>query len=173
MTARLILVCLGVAGWLAGPLSRPAAAQDLPSPIVEFHVGWAGFADDGRVDEAIVGGAARLYLSPRVSLGPEVIYFDGTHHTHLAVTGNLTVDLGPRGDGLPRRVVPFFVAGVGLFQTREEFPSGPYTYREGAFTVGGGVRVAAGDRFTLGVDARIGWELHLRMTGVVGVRLGS
>jgi len=37
--------------------------------------------------------------------------------------------------------------------------------------MGGGVRVAAGDRVTVGVDARIGWETHIRLNGVVGIRM--
>ena len=43
---------------------------------------------------------------------------------------------------------------------------------EGAFTAGGGVRAFASDRVTVGIDARVGWELHLRVNGFVGVRLG-
>lgn len=64
-----------------------------------------------------------------------------------------------------------FVAGGGLFQTRQSFPARTFTSSEGAFTAGGGARIASGDRTTVGVDARIGWELHLRVNGFVGVRL--
>ena len=38
--------------------------------------------------------------------------------------------------------------------------------------VGGGVRALVGDRVTVGVDARVGWELQLRLNGSIGVRLG-
>ena len=71
-----------------------------------------------------------------------------------------------------RAVTPFVVAGGGLFQTRERFPSGPFTSADGAFTAGGGVRGSFGDRVTVGIDARIGWELHLRVNALVGVGLG-
>ena len=64
------------------------------------------------------------------------------------------------------------VAGGGLFQTREDFPGMPsLTSNEGAFTAGGGVRVAAGDRITVGVDVRMGWEPHIRVNGALGIRL--
>jgi len=63
------------------------------------------------------------------------------------------------------------VAGGGLFQTRERFPVGTFTSSEGAFTAGGGVRAALGQRVTVGVDTRVGWELHLRVSGLIGVRL--
>ena len=59
-----------------------------------------------------------------------------------------------------------------MFQTRESFAAEDFTNTEGAFTVGGGVRTAVGDRVTVGVDARLGWEAHFRINVLVGVRLG-
>jgi len=150
---------------------HPAGAQDKPGPVAELSAGWVGFADDGVVNEGLVGGNARFYLSPRIAVGPEIVYIGGQNHSHLMATGNLTWDvLSPIG-GRARRVTPFLVAGGGLFQTRESFRSGTFTSREGAFTAGGGVRAAVGERTTVGVDARIGWEPHFRVNGFVGVRL--
>lgn len=166
-----VIRATGGACALLAVMVHPAGAQDKPAPVVEFAAGWVGFADDGVVSEGLFGGNARFYLSPRIAVGPEVVYIAGQNHSHLVATGNLTFDaLAPLG-GKPRRVTPFFVAGGGLFQTRQSFPSGTFTSGEGAFTAGGGVRIAHGDRTTVGVDARIGWELHLRVNGFVGVRL--
>jgi len=148
------------------------AAQERPRPAVEFNAGWVGFADDGVVNEGLLGGAARFYVLPRVSIGPEIAFIDGTHHSHLMLTGNVTWDLLAPTNGRPRRVSPFLVAGGGLFQTREHFATGPFTSGEGAFTAGGGVRTSLGKRVAAGVDARIGWELHLRVSGLVGFQLG-
>ena len=157
---------------LVFPMADPAPAQDRPGPVAEFAAGWVGFADDGVVSESLVGGAARWYLLPRIAVGPEVLYINGENHSHLVVTGNLTFDiLGPI-DRRPRPVTPFLVAGGGIFQTRESFPTGPYTSSDGAFTAGGGVRALVADRVTVGIDARIGWELHLRVNGLIGFRLG-
>jgi hypothetical protein len=64
------------------------------------------------------------------------------------------------------------LGGSGLFQTRESFFGEDFTQTEGAFTTGGGMRAAVGNRVTVGVDARIGWETHVRINGVMGVRLG-
>jgi hypothetical protein len=50
---------------------------------------------------------------------------------------------------------------------------GDYTSTEGAFTAGGGVRTLLGDRIILGGDVRIGWELHIRVGGTIGVRFGQ
>jgi hypothetical protein len=106
-----------------------------------------------------------------LSVGPEVVYIQGRDHSHFVLTGNVTWDLLASTDGRPRRITPFLVAGGGLFQTRERFPVGRYSSSEGAFTAGGGVRVAASDRVTIGVDARVGWEPHFRLSGLVGLRL--
>ena len=159
-------------GLLAAPMATPAAAQDRPGPSVEFAAGWVGFADDGIVNETLVGGAARWHLSPRISIGPESIFIGGDNHSHLVVTGNVTFNLIAPASGRPAQVTPFLVVGGGLFQTRESFFTGTFTSSEGAFTAGGGVRAPVGDRVTVGVDARIGWELHLRVGGLIGLRLG-
>lgn len=152
---------------LTAPIT--AAAQDRPAAVTELALGWVGFADDGIVSETLVGGAGRWYVLSRVGIGPEIVYIAGQNHSHLVVTGNVTLDLVSPD----RPVTPFLIAGGGLFQTRESFPSGGFTSSEGAFSFGGGVRVAAGDRVMLGFDARIGWEPHLRFNGTLGVRLGK
>ena len=156
---------------LVTPVIDRAAAQGRPGAAAEFAAGWVGFADDGVVNEGLVGVAGRVYLLPRIGVGPEVVYIGGANHSHLIVTGNMTWDiLATRGR--PRQVAPFLVVGVGLFRTRESFFTGTFTSTEGAFTVGGGVRAPVSDRVTVGVDMRAGWELHLRLNGSVGLRLG-
>lgn len=166
----LAVVVVSSLAFLVSPVGT-AAAQENPPPALEIGAGWMGFADDGIVSEGFVAGAGRWYVSPRVSVGPEVVYVNGSNHSHFVVTGNLTFDLLSPTNGRPRRVTPFVVAGAGLFQTRETFPSGDFTSNEGAFTAGGGVRAFAGERVTLGIDTRVGWELHLRVNGFVGLRL--
>ncbi len=151
----------------------PVFAQDRPSPALDLAAGWVGFADDGVVSEVAVGGGLRWYLSPRISMGPEVTFISGESHSHQIVTGNLTIDfLAPR-NGAPR-TTPFIVAGGGLFRTSERFAGRPpFASTEGAFTIGGGIRAPLGGRVAIGADARLGWELHLRVTGLVSVRLGG
>jgi hypothetical protein len=60
-----------------------------------------------------------------------------------------------------------------MFRTREPFVNGTFTATEGGFTAGGGVRRLVGNRVTVGVETRIGWETHLRVNGLVGVQLGQ
>ena len=157
---------------LAPFLTDVAAAQDRPSPTLDLSAGWVGFADDGIVSEGLVGGASRIYLSPRVAVGPELLFISGENHSHLVLTGNLTFDVIAPKSGRSPPLTPFLVVGGGMYQTRESFFNEDYTHTEGAFTVGGGIRAAVGDRVTVGVDARMGWEPHIRINGVVGVRLG-
>jgi hypothetical protein len=103
---------------------------------------------------------------------PEVVYIHGNNHSHLVLTGNLTWDIvGPIEDR-PPRVTPFLIVGGGLFRTRETLAGEPFASNEGAFTAGGGVRALIGDRLIVGVDTRVGWELHLRLNGSIGLRLG-
>jgi hypothetical protein len=123
----LFYAILGSFALLAAPLATMAEAQQRPGAAVEIEAGWTGFPDDGVVNEGMVGGAARWYLLPRVSVGPELSYLSGNNHSHLILTGNVTVDLLSPVNGRPRRITPFVVAGGGLFQTRESFFSGTFT----------------------------------------------
>ena len=158
---------------IVSPLGHAASAQERPGPAAELAAGALFFADDGVVTEGFVGGSARVYMLPRVSLGPEIAYIRGDNHNHLMLTGNATFDLVPSVKGGPRLVTPFVVVGAGLFQTHESFlDNETFTSREGGFTAGGGVRGLVGERMMLGVEARVGWELHVRVNAIVGVHLG-
>jgi hypothetical protein len=69
-----------------------AEAQGFRTAALEATLGWIGFADDGVVSEAMVGGAGRLYATPRLAVGPEVVYIRGNHHSHFVVTRNTSTD---------------------------------------------------------------------------------
>ena len=144
--------------------AQPAGTR--PAPAFEFTAGYAGFVDDAMIDHGLVGGALRVHLLPRISVGPEVQYMVGPGDDRdLILTGNVTVDvLSP-----DRRATPFFVAGGGLFRHSDRFGSSS----EGAFTAGGGVRAWLSDRVYVAGEFRIGWELHYRVTGTVGVALSK
>lgn len=150
-----------------------SAGQTTPSPAVEFLAGYAGFVDDAMIDHAIAGGAARVYLTPRVAIGPEFVYMRGPRADRdLFLTGNLTFDvLSPR-QGRPARVTPFLVVGGGVMRHSNSFGGETFTSSEGAFTAGGGVRGWITDRVYVLGDFRIGWEPHVRVNGGVGIALG-
>ena len=144
----------------------PAAAQDHPRTAAELAAGVLQFPDDGIVTEGMFAGAFRFYVSPRVAVGPELVFVSGSNHSHVIATGNLTFDLLS-----PTRIVtPFLIVGGGVFHSREQTGRGPFNSTEGAFTAGGGVRAMTSDSVYVAAEARIGWELHLRFNGVIGVR---
>jgi hypothetical protein len=145
-----------------------AAAQEIPAPVLEISGGSIAFTE---ATESFLAGAARFYVKPRLSIGPEVTYIFADGHSHVVVTGNVVYDfLRP-----PRRFTPFVVAGGGIFHSREEFRllNQVSTHTEAAFTAGGGIRSLLGNRVVVGADVRVGWELHVRLGGTIGVRLGK
>ena len=147
-------------------LAPSAGAQDRHTGAVEAVGGWTGFVDDAMINHGIVGGAARWNVSPRISIGPEIVYMIGPGEDRdLFLTGNVTFDVFSN-----RRVTPFFVAGGGLFRHSDRVGSGSFSSTEGAFTGGGGVRFLIGERFYLAPEARLGWELHTRLSISAGWR---
>jgi hypothetical protein len=136
----------------------------------DLTVGYAGFVDEGMIHHGVVGGALRWYVSPRVSLGPEIVFMAGPGDDRdLMLTGNLTFDFLSPGPG--RVFTPFVVAGGGWFRHSDRVGAGSYASDEGAFTAGVGLRANVSDRWYVGAEWRVGWELHTRISGVVGFRI--
>jgi hypothetical protein len=151
----------------------PADAQSIRPPAsIEVFAGHAGFADDATIEHSVFGGAARIYVTPRISLGPEITYMRGPNTDRdWYFLGNLTWDIRHLQAGRPPRVSPFLIIGGGFFTHSDEFPSGTFRSSEGAFAGGGGARVHISDRVYAMGDFRIGWELHYRVTGGIGVSM--
>jgi hypothetical protein len=148
------------------------SADPRPAPAIEFIAGYAGFVDDATIDHSIVGGAGRVYLTPRLAVGPELVYMRGPDDDRdLFLTGNVTFDLLPPRQGRPRRLTPFIVGGGGFFKHSDRVGSFSFSSYEGAFTAGGGVRGWITDRVYVLADFRIGWELHARINGGIGIGL--
>ena len=157
----------------ATALAAQEVAAPRPASVVELSGGWAGFGDEGVIHHGLFGAGARFYLSRRFSLGPELVYMVGPGQDRdLMLTGNLWVDLLAPTPAKPRRTTPFLVVGGGWFRHSDGFAGGTFSSSEGAFTAGVGIRGWVSERVSLGVDARLGWEPHLRVAGTVGVALG-
>jgi hypothetical protein len=143
-----------------------------PAPAIEMLAGYAGFVDDATIDHSIFGAAGRVYLTPRLAVGPELVYMVGPNADRdLYLTGNLTFDVMAPLQGRPRRVTPFLVVGGGFFQHSDRAGSFSFTSYEGAFTGGGGVRGWITERVYVLADIRVGWELHSRVNGGIGIGL--
>jgi hypothetical protein len=157
--AALVSACMGAGG--------EARAQE-PRPIaIEGTVGWAGFVDDATRHRRLFGGGARIPVGRRVSVGPEIVFADGPTGNDTFVLGSVWIDLGRSPER--SRVVPYVVVGAGYVRHSERFGSRRFVSGEGSFTAGGGLRAHVTDRIYVGGDVRIGWELHLRAAGNVGV----
>ena len=163
----------GLALAIALIAAAPAAAQtNRPRGAIEALAGHAGFADDATIEHSVFGGAGRVYVTPRLSVGPEITYMRGPGDDRdWFVLGNLTFDLLRPKAGRPPRVSPFLIAGGGFSTHSDRFVSGTFRSSEGAFAAGGGTRVHITDRIYAMADFRIGWELHYRVTGGVGVSM--
>ena len=161
--------------------AAPAAAQvappatDIPRVVVEGAGGWTGFADDSVIHHTLLGVAARYYLTRRISVGPELQHMVGPgSDCDTLLTGNIVVDLlAPTADASPphhalpgrgRRPVEAHVALHG-----QPVRCARSLSTEGAATLGVGLRGWVSRRVFVGADARIGWEPHLRLAGLVGV----
>jgi hypothetical protein len=153
--------------------ATPAAAQSIrPASSVEFFAGHAAFADDAPIEHSVFGGAGRLYISPRISVGPEITYMRGPDDDRdWFFLGNLVFDFRSPRSGRPPRVSPFVIGGAGFFPHSDRVGTGIYTSGEGTFAGGAGTRVHVSDRVYLVADLRFGWEWHYRITGGIGVSL--
>jgi opacity protein-like surface antigen len=170
MHRHVIVAAVATAALLAGALIAGAQTPARPAPTVEAAAGYAGFADEGVIHHALMSAAARVYVSPRVAVGPEMVYMVGPDQDRdLLLTGNVTLDLRRSRPGI---VVPYLLAGGGLFQHSDRFGTRTFRSREGAFTAGAGARAWVSDRAYVAGEYRVGWELHYRTTGHVGVAIG-
>jgi hypothetical protein len=149
-------------------IAAPGAAfAQGPAFAVEGGGGYVGFADDGIVGHSLVAVAGRVYVLPRVSIGPEFQYMAGEGgHRDLMLTGNVYLDLIERAPRNP--VVPYLVVGGGVFQTRNEFLRGTFTSNDPGFTAGAGLRIFVGGNFYVAPEFRGGWEPHVRVSLNVG-----
>ena len=166
---RLSLVTLAL---IAAPVA--AAAQERPAPVAEFAAGSLLFADDGVVAEGFAGGTARVYLTPRISVGPEVAFIQGTNHSHLMLTGNVTFESALPG----KRQIPADYAVRGRGRRTVSNPravSEPRALHLLRRRIHRGRRRPRPHRrhVVVGAEARIGWELHLRLNGLIGVSFGG
>ena len=167
MTRRILALACVFSLW-----SAVAGAQQPPGTgavAAELTGGHAGFVDDATIHHGVIGGALRWYVSPRISVGPELAYMRGPDDDRdLMLTGNVTFDLRAPAPG--RVVTPFLVAGAGLFRHSDRIGPVPFSSSEGAFTAGGGVRARVSDRWFVGGEARFGWELHTRLSLLIGFK---
>ena len=160
-------VCMCAVAWLL--CGAVASAQDRPWRA-EVTVGWAGFVDDSTQNYLLIGGSVRRQLTPRLSIGPEIVVMrnaDLSRDLNLMVTGNVVYDFVATTSD--RRVTPFVVGGLGIFRGRDQVRNGPFWFSDPAFTAGAGVRARITEAVSAGGEYRLGWEPHQRISGALSV----
>ena len=158
-------------------VGQPVFAEDKPAPIVEAVVGQSGFIDEAWDYFGTIGGGVRVFVTPRLAIGPEVAYLSGEFDaSNLTVTANMTFDI-VRDDGR-RRVVPYLAAGGGYLRQKTLVGSGPgstalvpFTSGEGTMSAGIGARIALGSQMFVAPEFRLGWEPESRLAVTIGVRI--
>lgn len=157
---------------LAIGLPGSAAAQDR-NWTAEVAAGHAAFVDDSTKHFLVAGGRVRRYVTPRLSIGPELIVMTGgsggVRDRNVTLTADVVFDLH-HDDGLAAgRVIPYIAGGAGIHWIRDIVRNGPYWGRQLGASAGAGVRVGV-SRVTASLEYRIGSELYQRITGSAGFR---
>lgn len=175
---RRVVTVLPIAAVLCGA-AEPVLAQHTPAPIVEAVIGRSGYIDEAWDHFSTVGGGARVFVTPRLAIGPEVVYLKGASDaldaSNLSVTGNVTFDL-VRED-YRARFIPYLAAGGGYVRQKTLVGSGPrsttlrpFTSSEGTISAGGGVRIGVTARVFIAPEFRLGWEPETRIAVMIGMR---
>lgn len=158
----LLALCMTI-----GPAVIHIAAAQSRTVRVELTTGHAGYVDDVWDNRVLAGGAARIALSPWVTVGPEVVYQHGFEWaSEVVATGAATIDL--RDSWSTRRTIPYLVAAAGISWRRERLGRGPYVYREFTASAGMGVRRSLPAGWYVAGDVRLGWEPERRVSLIVG-----
>jgi hypothetical protein len=163
---------LAFACFVLVPLAAAAQQPDVgPRAAAEVIAGYAGFADESMINHSVAGAAVRYQLSPRVSIGPELVYMAGPGADRdLFLMGTMWIHFRQRPAGeRAGSVSPFIVAGGGLMRHSNRFGISSFSRVEGAFSGGAGARVWLGEAIHAVGEYRMGSDLHLRLTGGVGI----
>lgn len=163
-----------VAAWV---VATPAIVEAQSAPaadrswLVEAGVGHAEFADSPPMPHSVFGVSTRVYLTPRLAIGPEFALMRGSgEHRDTFLTGNVSWDLRPRMPEARLNLVPFVLGGLGVMSLTDSVGTGTYSSTEGAFTAGGGLRLESASGLYVAPEVRIGWELHWRAGVTIGFR---
>ena len=157
-----------IAAILLLPIPHVARAQSAAVPALTFGGGWAGFADEGLINHGAFGAGAEWVPMRHLAVGPEVLYMIGPRDDRdLFLLGVARIGILP----LRSRVAPFVTLGAGMMTHYSKFVGESYSSTEGAFIVGGGVRITASPRVFIAPEFTMGWEPHMRVSVSVGVRL--
>ncbi|HYP04627.1 MAG TPA: outer membrane beta-barrel protein [Bryobacteraceae bacterium] len=150
---------------LAGALAGTALAQRAVD--VRGTVGVAEFVDDSQTHKTF-GGSARVYLTRRFAVEPEIQYMRlNSYHSDWLFMPNVSFDFR----SLDKRVVPYAIGGVGYTRVTDGvFRS--FTVDTWVAEGGAGVKLYLNPRVFVAPEFRIGSEVYARATISVGYTFG-
>lgn len=129
--------------------------------------GTAAFPDDGGTWHITGAGAARLFLTRKLAIEPELVYaYLNRFDKDVMFAPNLVYEFGR--PSTRRRHVPYLIGGVGVLHGIRRINS----TTELNASCGFGVKTYLTDRVFVAPEARIGWEPVLRFGIGLGYRFG-
>ena len=152
MAQRLFLAWIAII--LAPSIANAQSPAHRGSIDLKGSIGYTGVFDDDAT-HLHTSAAARLYVTERFSIEPEVQHLSATFHDDVVVVGNVNLDLR-RG-----RVIPYVSGGIGMANGRSVFAQG-----------GVGMKIPRGSWF-IAPDVRFGYYYHIRASIGFGCTFGA
>jgi hypothetical protein len=155
MLRRILLAALVTA---AGRAETPGEAR--------ATIGMASFLDESPVRHFEAGASVRIYLTRRLSAGPEFLYMrNGPRDQGFLLTPAVTFDLRRAS----ARAAPYLTGGAGVLWSRQVAGTGgPHTAASTAWAAGAGARIYLTKRLFVAPEVRLGIEPLWQATGSIG-----
>ena len=118
---------------LLAALLAAIAAQAENRAEARTTFGMASFLDESPIRHFEVGGSVRVYLTRRLSVGPEFLYMRaGSRDQDYLLMASAALDLRKPN----ARVAPYLTGGVGILWNRQIVGTGPYVASTTAWAAG-------------------------------------
>src|SRR5262245_37996625 len=153
MARRLFLAWVAIT--LAPEIANAQSSAHRVSIDLKGSIGYAGFFDDD-ANHLHTSSAARLYVTDRFSIEPEVQYLRASFHDDVVIATNVNLDLR-RG-----RVIPYLSGGIGWANRRQLFVQG-----------GVGAKLKITESWFAAPDVRFGYYFHIRTSIGLGYAFGG
>jgi hypothetical protein len=136
----------------------------MPQPEIKAILGWVGFIDEDWIDHAMVGGAARFYVTRRIGIEPEVVYLIGPGSDRdVTVIPHVSVDFMSR-----QKVRPYFIGGAGLLHHSQRIGFRDFSNNDWVVNGGIGVKLFLTPKVFIAPEFRLGFETILRTGANIG-----
>ena len=152
MAQRLFLAWMAII--LAPSIANAQSPAHLDSIDLKGSIGYTRVFDDD-ASHLHTSAAAKLYLTDRFSIEPEVQYLRASLHDDLVIVANVNLDLRRK------RVTPYVSGGIGVANKRQFFAQG-----------GVGAKIKTSGSWFIAPDVRVGHYPHIRTSIGFGYTFG-